>query len=286
MILPESRLYSFIDQNTDIAVHFFEGQKLIYDLALIHDLRNETFAHLRGTILSLQPMIAMLKPGESLGLYLDIDQPFVRFKLETNFDCLMRTLLLPEDGTGFPSLLNGIARITKLQPNKKEPYNSAVSLDNLPADEIANLFLRESYQTPGHVIVSPIVDQSAMILHLPKVKTNKEEVIERPTLDFQVQRLEGAFKKLFESNTTDQQMIVDEMAKHNLLFLGSREVKFQCSCSRERMSLGIQSLAQSTGLEDLFPNGELEIETRCDYCKNKYVFSKKEIETALNPSLH
>jgi molecular chaperone Hsp33 len=286
MLLPESRLYSFIDQDTDIAVHFLEGQKLIYDLALIHDLRNETFAHLRGSILSLQPMIAMLKPGEGLGLYLDIDEPFVRFKLETNFDGLMRTLLLPEDGTGFPALLNGIARITKLQPNKSEPYNSAVSLDNLPADEVANLFLRESYQTPGHVIVSPIVDQSVMILHLPKVKTNKDEVIERPSLEFQVQRLNKAFQYLFESNTTEQQVIVDEMAKHNLLFLGSRQVKFECSCSRERMCLGVQSLALSTGIEDLFPNGELEIETRCDYCKNKYVFTKSDIEIALKPTSH
>ena len=73
--LPESRLYTFIDEPREYALYFLEGQKLIQDLALVHPIQGSGFAYFREMVLSVQPMIALLKGGEQLGFYLDSDQP-------------------------------------------------------------------------------------------------------------------------------------------------------------------------------------------------------------------
>mgnify|MGYP004290673013 CR=1 FL=1 len=36
--LPESRIYTFVDEARTFVLHFLEGQKLIQDLALLHTL--------------------------------------------------------------------------------------------------------------------------------------------------------------------------------------------------------------------------------------------------------
>ena len=48
--LPESRLYTAIDSEMEFALYFLEGQKLINDLALTHNIRGEGFSwRPRGT---------------------------------------------------------------------------------------------------------------------------------------------------------------------------------------------------------------------------------------------
>jgi molecular chaperone Hsp33 len=60
------------------------------------------------------------------------------------------------------------------------------------------------------------------------------------------------------------------------LFLGSREIKFKCHCSRERMIQGLWSIIKTSGLNQIFLENEEEIETKCDYCKTNYRILKKE----------
>ena len=80
--LPESRLYTFIDEPREFALYFLEGQRLIHDLAVVHAIRGDGFAYFRDTVLSVQPMIALLKGGEQFGFYIDSEQPYFRLKIE------------------------------------------------------------------------------------------------------------------------------------------------------------------------------------------------------------
>ena len=41
VMLSNSKVLSFIDNKEGFTVYFFEGQKLIHDLAIIHDLKGE-----------------------------------------------------------------------------------------------------------------------------------------------------------------------------------------------------------------------------------------------------
>ena len=66
-MLNKSRLISFIDQKNEFTLHFVEGQKLVEDLALIHELKGNGFAYFRDSVLSFIPLITLLKVGENLG---------------------------------------------------------------------------------------------------------------------------------------------------------------------------------------------------------------------------
>ena len=73
--------YSFLDHKNGFNVNFLEGQKFIHDLALMHPMQGTGFSYFRDTLLGLMPMIFFLKPGESLGLYVDSEKPHCRHDL-------------------------------------------------------------------------------------------------------------------------------------------------------------------------------------------------------------
>ena len=50
--LPESRLYTFMDEERRHALYFLEGQRLIYDLALVHGIQGPGFAWFRDWVSS------------------------------------------------------------------------------------------------------------------------------------------------------------------------------------------------------------------------------------------
>ena len=67
-MLPESRLYSFLDSQNNFAIYFLEGQKLFHDLVLLTNLAGKGLDYYRDTVLAAQQLINFLKPGENLGL--------------------------------------------------------------------------------------------------------------------------------------------------------------------------------------------------------------------------
>lgn len=276
-MLPESRLYSFLDPELSYGIQFLEGQRLIQDLALIHDLNQPSFKALRNMLLSAQPLISLLKPNEGMGLYIDNENPYIRFKLETHHDGALRTLLFPEELDHFPEILNGIVRLAKINPNSMQPYNSAIELNGVPASEVVNKILLASYQMKSVIKVADNVDQAVMIQQFPRPNVNKEELEERPSVHEYWLQKKKLIEDLFKQETTEQQVIEDGLKQQGLTFLGSRQVKFQCSCSKERMLMGVAGLVQNEGYDEVFGEGKSDLEAKCDYCKSFYDISRDEI---------
>jgi molecular chaperone Hsp33 len=180
-MLEASRLYSFLDHKSGFNIHFLEGQKIIHDLVLLHSMKQSGFAYFRDTFLGLLPIIFFLKPGESLGIYIDSEDPYFRLKIETNSAGHTRTLLLPEEFNLFPMKITGNIRITKIFSNNKSPYTSMLELKAVDTREVINQVLCESYQTNSEVIVGDISDQSVMVTKLPPLNVNStlEESVSR-----------------------------------------------------------------------------------------------------------
>ena len=251
-MLPESRLYSFIDQKEGFALHFFEGQKLIQELAVIHTLVGGGFQYFRDAILTFQTMISFLKPGEGLGVYLDSDDPYLRLKIEMSDQGQMRTLLLPEDLKSFPDSITGNCRVAKLHPGDKTPYTSIIKLSKIDSHQVANAILEESYQVKSKIYVSEKSDQSVMILKLPEVNVNKVQTQYSLTLDQYWDKISTDLEKLFELGSTDYSTIQTNLENLGLLYLGSKEIKFKCNCSRQRMLDGVRSIVMASGIEHVF----------------------------------
>jgi molecular chaperone Hsp33 len=273
-MLAVSRLYSFLDHKEGFNIHFLEGQKLIHDLVLLHPMKGSGFAYFRDMFLGLMPIIFFLKPGESLGIYLDSETPYFRLKIETNSAGHTRCLLLPEEFNIFPMKISGQVRVTKIFPGGKTPYTSMMDLKEIESKEVFNQILRESYQTNSEVIVSETCDQSLMITKIPgsaSVVVQDEGKIRK---EF-IKKHQGFFHEVFEQATDDIEKIVKIFEDHGFAYLGSRQVNFFCPCSQERMVLNLRGL-YANDLDHLF-EGKDEIMVKCDYCRKEYHISKSDI---------
>lgn len=280
-VLNTSKLISFIDDKKEYTLHIAEGQKMIHDLAIIHDLRGKGFAFFRDCILSAIPLITLLKPKETLGLYIDSEDPYFMFKVEMSEEGYFRTLLMPESFSDFPNQLTGKVRLTKIFPGQRTPYNSVLELKDTTLDEAVNLIISESYQIKGRIILSDDSDQVAFLMQLPRKNWDKEEDFE-PTISIEeaVKKYGPSLNKIFQMGSDDNEKIIKEIEKLEFQHLKSKELHFKCSCSYERMVAGVLSLVNSTSLDHVF-EGANSIETKCDYCKTFYKIPKDHIQTLM-----
>lgn len=273
-MLATSRLYSFLDHEKGFNINFFEGQKIIQDLVLLHPMQGSGFAYFRDTFLGLLPIITFLKPGESLGLYIDSEEPYFRLKIETNSAGHTRTLLLPEEFNLFPMKITGKARVTKIFSGQKSPYTSMIELRDIETKEVINQIFRESYQTASEVIVAEMSDQSIMITKLPSlnVNSNIDDTLSRKEY---IKKHSTFFHDVFELATDDIEKIVKIFEDRGFAYLGSRQVSFFCPCSKDRMVLNLRSLYGSD-MDNLFDD-EGMVEIKCDYCRKMYHISEAEV---------
>jgi molecular chaperone Hsp33 len=274
-MLSTSRLYSFLDHQHGFNIHFLEGQKLIHDLALLHPIRSTGFAYFRDTFLGLLPIIFFLKPQESLGIYIDSDEPYFRLKIETNSAGHTRTLLLPENFNQFPMKITGNVRVSKIFMNQSQPYTSMIQLTEVEAKDIINKILTESYQTNSEVIIGELSDQSIMVTKLPPVNVNSSLDESMSRKDY-IKKHSQFFHDVFETATDDIEKIVKLFEDHGFSYMASRQINFFCPCSRERMILNLKGL-YTNDLDHLF-DGEDKVEIKCDYCQKNYEIFRQDIQ--------
>ena len=93
--MENSRQYSFINNENGFTISFINGQQLISELTTIHNIGPKAIEYYQKSVLSSLQMVNFLKPGESLGFYIDSEDPFYRFKIEIGQAGSYRTLLLP-----------------------------------------------------------------------------------------------------------------------------------------------------------------------------------------------
>jgi molecular chaperone Hsp33 len=273
-MLATSRLYSFLDHKNGFNIHFLEGQKVIQDLVLLHPMQSSGFSYFRDIFLGLLPIIFFLKPQESVGIYIDSENPYFRLKIETNSAGHTRTLLLPEEFNLFPMKINGKVRVSKIFQNHLNPYTSVIDLSETETKEVINRILSESYQTNSEVIVSEISDQSIMVTKLPPTNVNSslDESLSRSGF---IKQHAHFFHEVFESASNDIEKIVNLFEEHGFSYMTSRQIDFFCPCSKERMMINLKGLYASD-IDHLY-EGKDSIEIKCDYCRKVYHISKDQL---------
>ena len=274
-MLATSRLYSFLDHKNGFNIHFLEGQKLIHDLVLLHPMQGSGFAYFRDTFLGLLPIIFFLKPGESLGIYIDSEDPYFRLKIETNSAGHTRTLLLPEEFNLFPMNITGKIRVTKILQNNTQPYTSVLELKDVATKDVINQIFKDSYQTNSEVIVAEMSDQSIMVTKLPSMNANST-LDDTPERKEYIKKHAPFFHDVFEAGTDDIEKIVKLFEDHGLGYMGSRQIDFFCPCSKDRMIMNLRGL-YSKDIDHLF-DGKDTVEIKCDYCRKLYEISKAEVQ--------
>jgi molecular chaperone Hsp33 len=274
-MLNESKLFTFLDSENDFIVHLLEGNKLISDLLETHLLSRDAFVYLQKLILTIQPMISFLKNGEGFGIYIDSESPYFRFKVETNSFGYMRTLLLPENFNEIPSKITGICRLSKTFVGRMKPYTSVIELKETSIENIIDKILKESYQVQSEVKISASTNQSIMIMKLPHLEASKKETINHVSLPDYWNNKKDFLTSVMNKGLTEPDLITSEFENNKYKFIHSKEVKFQCSCSKERILVSLLGMRTMSPDELYEEDGSLSI--KCDYCKKSYVFNRDEV---------
>ena len=274
--LPESKLFTFMDEKGRHALYFLEGQRLIYDLALVHGIDGPGFAWFRDCVLQVQPLIALIKRGEQFGFYIDSDEPLVRLKIETGHSGETRCTIYPDRLPAAPETVRGKVRVQTLYPDGRQPYLSAIEIRGLALREIVNRVLAESYQVTSALVLSDSSDQSVMLHRLPALRGEDADGSVDAVRAFR-DGLRPDLDAIFERGLTDPDQIVDAFAAVGWRGIASRPVRFHCSCSRERMIANLQLVKEAEGL---FGPGEPSLEITCEYCKRRYEIRREEVEGA------
>jgi len=271
-----SRQYTFINNTHGFSVSLIEGAQTLAEISKIHNIGPFAESFYQKTLLTSLQMVNFLKPNENLGFYIDSEEPYYRFKIEFSSTGTYRTLLLPEDFDDFPKTLTGKVRFTKTMYGKA-PYTSLLEYKEEKLEELINDVITKSYQVNATTIVKDDKTSSLMVTKLPPSNVNKKiEDFE----DLNLAQILDQYKDLFDSALLLKDSNVLEVEKlfeeYNLQYLGSKEIKFHCPCSKERMVNNLFSLAKEDQ-EHLFDEKD-SLEIRCDYCNTNYDIYKVDLE--------
>lgn len=273
---PESRLYTLIDDSREFALYFLEGQGLIQDVALLHPIRGTGFAYFRDVILSVQPMVALLKHGEQFGFYIDSAEPYFRLKIETAHHGSTRCMLLPEDFQQFPEAMHGLVRLHKLGPNST-PYESVLKVEGLPLREIVDRVLHDSYQVNCAMMLSQVSDQSVLLHQLPPLPGKDEYEYSPEAVRSRREGIRNSVREIFSRALHETAEIDAAFAGIGFRLLAHRPMRFRCSCSQARMVENLRPVYQREG-DSLFEPGAHDLEVVCEYCKARYRIDRAEID--------
>lgn len=282
-MLPGSRLLSFINHQNGFTVSFLEGSKLIHDLALLHAENIKGFSYLRDFTLLGELLSAYLKHGESMGIFIDCENPYLRLKLEISSIGKSRTLLLPEELDSIPGSINGYCRLVKTNPHRAEPYTSFIKIENLKLGEAISLALRKSFQVDSLVMASETSDQSLMLSRLPDIQVDKENRADRLSTQQFLKNINSQIQEIFALATSDEALLIQKFKDLDFNYISGIDMELSCNCEKKRMISGIASLTHSESLDGIFEK-DMSIEVKCDYCKKNYSIDRTEVESFLKSS--
>lgn len=277
-MLAESQLYTLIEEERKFSLYFLEGQKLIHDLVLVHDLQQGGFDYFRPAVLSVQLMLGLLKRGEYFCFYIDSEAPYFRLKIEMNHLGVMRGMLYPNHLDVAPQTITGQVRLVKFLPHSESPYQSTLQLQNVSIHDIINLVLSQSYQVKSQVLISEKSDQGFMLHQLPLMPkeepANLAEAFNKYMLPLQA---------LMAAGHTSQEVLQKELAQLGFQYLAGKQVCFKCGCSKEQMVENVKKLA-NVGTEAFFAPDEEQVDVICEYCKTTYPITPQDIEHSSAPN--
>lgn len=160
----------------------------------------------------------------------------------------------------------------------KEPYNGFVPLVSGEIAEDITAYYATSEQIPTvcalGVLVNPdltVKKAGGYIIQL--LPGADDSTIDR--LEENVRRAKPVTSML-DSGMDIEQIVKEMLSGFETEVLYTESPEYKCNCSRERVEKTLVSLGEKelTEMAEELP----EIEVKCHFCNNKYVFSKKEIK--------
>ena len=142
----------------------------------------------------------------------------------------------------------------------KDPYVGQTDLVSGEIAEDLTYYFAVSEQTPSSVGLGVLM--------------NKDNTV-RQAGGFIIQLMPDA-SAMLDSGKTPEDILQELLGDMELAVLDRMAVSFKCGCSKERFARGIASIKKSD-IQEMIDAGE-NIETCCQFCNSKYVFTPDELK--------
>jgi len=176
----------------------------------------------------------------------------------------------------------GFLTVTK-DIGARQKYEGTVQLYTSEIGEDVAFYLTKSEQTPSAIGVGVQVDKSGTIISaggfLAQSLPPADEVL-IASLETQIQKL-GSITRFIQQGKTPHdilEVLFDKIPHRTLL---TQPLRYQCSCSEEKMKQALFSLDKDDliNLKSEKPDG---VEVRCDFCAKAYLFDKSALQSIIN----
>ena len=173
---------------------------------------------------------------------------------------------------------NGFISVVK-DLGLKEVYQSSSKLISGEIAEDLAYYLTVSEQIPSAVSLGVLVNTDGSILaaggfiiqKLPEAKDKEIAELEEKLKNFPL------ITTLLSQNKTPEEIL--EMLFSNIKILEKRELRYKCTCSKERVENMLIALGEKE-LEDFIKKKE-SVEVTCHFCRTKYTISLERIKELL-----
>jgi len=173
---------------------------------------------------------------------------------------------------------NGFISVVK-DLGLKEVYQSSTKLVSGEIAEDLAYYLTVSEQIPSAVSLGVLVNTDGSILaaggfmiqKLPEAKDKEIAELEEKLKNFPL------ITTLLSHNKTPEEIL--EMLFSNIKILEKRELRYKCTCSKERVENMLIALGEKE-LEDFIKKKE-SVEVTCHFCRTKYTIPLERIKELL-----
>lgn len=276
-----------IARNGNLHATAINAPLLINEARIRHKLNITETKALGETLLAALLLSSTCRQGERISLSLKGDKQLQQAVADSDTTGAVRGFILTRKDYSDPDpqlgpWQNGLLSVVRLKTGEKEPYTGTVPIvtGHLPKD--LTFYLSQSEQVPSSVGIAVNVDDKGIVTSAG---------------GFLVQVMPGASKAeilVLENNIHEMQKIAEQVAEHaepNFLLaqvfgdlgftiLSEKDVRFECTCSKERVSMAIQLLGKAE-IEDMIDKDK-GANVNCDFCGEAYRFTKKDLEDLIS----
>lgn len=175
----------------------------------------------------------------------------------------------------------GELSLTKIM-DMKEPYTGSVPLVSGEIGDDLTYYFTASEQIPSAVGLGVMVDKDLsvkaaggfLIQLLPEASEETIELLENNLAELK------SVSSLIEKGFKPEEILEKLLGDLDYRIMAKKEVQFKCKCSRDRSYELIAGLGKEDIEETLEKEGQIEI--KCHFCGDQYVFAKNEIEKLLS----
>ena len=160
----------------------------------------------------------------------------------------------------------------------KEPYVGQTILVTSEIAEDLTYYFATSEQTPSSVALGVLMNKDNTVRQaggfiIQLMPDASEETIS--ALEKRLAKV-SSVTAMLDSGKTPEDILQELLGDMELAVLDRLAVSFKCGCSKERFARGIASIKKSD-IQEMIDAGE-NIETCCQFCNSKYVFTPDELK--------